>query len=84
MPASSLRRGAGAGDEAKKEGPDAMGRPPKYDLSSWEITSDWTDPPPVSVPEIRVFEGWFGDLFDELFGPDLGSSLRARNPKDET
>ncbi len=61
-----------------------MGRPPKHDLSSWAITSDWTDPVPVSVAEVRVFESWFGDLFDEFFGPDLSPSLRAQNPKDET
>jgi hypothetical protein len=24
---------------------------------------------PVTDNEINVFEAWFGDLFDELFGP---------------
>ena len=24
---------------------------------------------PVAGPELDVFEAWFGDLFDELFGP---------------
>jgi hypothetical protein len=49
------------------------GRPPKHDLSTWTVTDDWPDPVPVTEAEIEVFERWFGDLFDELFGPDNGS-----------
>ncbi|WP_066521717.1 hypothetical protein [Sphingobium cloacae] len=45
-----------------------MGRPPKHDLATWTVTDDWLDPVPVSEAEIDVFEAWFGDLFDELFG----------------
>lgn len=44
------------------------GRPPKHDLSTWTVTDDWPDPVPVTRAEIEVFERWFGDLFDELFG----------------
>ena len=44
------------------------GRPPKHDLSTWTVTDDWPAPVPVTEPEIGVFEQWFGDLFDELFG----------------
>jgi len=47
-------------------------RPPKHDLSTWTVTDDWPDPVPVAEAEIEVFERWFGDLFDELFGPDTG------------
>jgi len=46
------------------------GRPPKHDLSTWTVTDDWPRPVPVTQAEIEVFERWFGDLFDELFGPD--------------
>ena len=49
--------------------PVPMGRPPKYDMSTWTVTDDWPDPVPVSEAEISVFEQWFGDVFDELFGP---------------
>ena len=49
------------------------GRPPKHDLSTWTVTDDWPDPVPVTEAEIEVFERWFGDLFDELFDPDIGS-----------
>jgi len=45
------------------------GRPLKHDLSAWTVTDDWPDPVPVTQAEIEVFEQWFGDLFDELFGP---------------
>jgi hypothetical protein len=44
------------------------GRPPRYDLSTWTVTDDWPDPVPVTLGEVELFERWFGDLFDELFG----------------
>lgn len=46
------------------------GRPPKHDLSAWTVTDDWPGQVPVTDAEIEVFERWFGDLFDELFGTD--------------
>ncbi len=45
------------------------GRPPKHDLSAWTVTDDWPEHIPVAEAEVDVFEAWFGDLFDELFGP---------------
>ncbi len=45
------------------------GRPPPHDLSTWTITDDWPDRVPVTEAEVDVFEAWFGDLFDEFFGP---------------
>jgi len=45
------------------------GRPPKHDLSTWTVTDDWPEQIPVTEAEVDVFEAWFGDLFDELFGP---------------
>ncbi|MBW4024290.1 MAG: hypothetical protein HIU92_14385 [Proteobacteria bacterium] len=45
------------------------GRPPKHDLSTWVVTDDWPEHIPVTEAEVDVFEAWFGDLFDELFGP---------------
>ncbi|MCI3181593.1 hypothetical protein C5708_15175 [Caulobacter sp. CCUG 60055] len=44
------------------------GRPAKHDLSTWTVTDDWPRPVPVTQAEVEVFEQWFGDLFDELFG----------------
>jgi hypothetical protein len=45
-----------------------LGRPPKHDLETWTITDDWPARAPVTDAEVDVFEAWFGDLFDELFG----------------
>ena len=45
------------------------GRPPKHDLSSWIVSDNWPERIPVTDAEVDVFEAWFGDLFDELFGP---------------
>lgn len=36
---------------------------------TWRVTDDWPDEVPISEAEIEVFERWFGDFFDELFGP---------------
>jgi hypothetical protein len=44
------------------------GRPPKHDLSERAVTDDWPEHVPVTNAEIEIFEAWFGDLFDELFG----------------
>lgn len=35
---------------------------------TWTVTDDWPEDVPVAEAEIAVFEAWFGDLFDELFG----------------
>ena len=46
-----------------------IGRPVKHDVESWRVIDDWPARVPVTETEIGVFEAWFGDLFDELFGP---------------
>jgi len=33
------------------------------------LSDDWPERIPVTDAEVDVFEAWFGDLFDELFGP---------------
>ena len=45
------------------------GRPPKHDLPTWTVTDDWPEHVPVTAAEVDVFEAWFGDILDELFGP---------------
>ena len=44
------------------------GRPPKHDVATWTVSDDWPERVPVTDAEVDVFEAWFGDLFDELFG----------------
>jgi hypothetical protein len=46
-----------------------IGRPPKLNVEAWTVTDDWHNPVPITKAELDVFEAWFGDLFDELFGP---------------
>lgn len=46
-----------------------IGRPPRHDLSAWTVTDNWPEHIPVTAREVDIFEAWFGDLFDELFGP---------------
>ena len=75
-PCSSRRAGDAAGvlpddlydyyaaEPDPRRGPStAVGR------TTWRVTYDWPDRMPVTETEIEVFERWFADLFDELFGP---------------
>jgi hypothetical protein len=45
-----------------------IGRPRKHDLSTWTVVDDWPQRVPVTEREVDVFEAWFGDILDELFG----------------
>jgi len=45
-----------------------IGRPPTHDLETWQVVDDWPGRVPVTEAEVNVFEAWFGDLFDKLFG----------------
>ena len=45
-------------------------RSPKDDVSTWIVTDDWPDKVPVTEEEVQVFMAWFGDVFDEIFGPE--------------
>lgn len=42
----------------------------KRDLDSWHVVDDWPERVPVSPTKGDVFEVWFGDIVDELFGPE--------------
>jgi hypothetical protein len=44
------------------------GRPPKHVLWTWTVADDWSERVPITAAEVEVFERWFADLFDELFG----------------
>jgi hypothetical protein len=45
-----------------------VGRPVKRCLDEWRVIDDWPERVPVTDAEIDVFEAWFGDILDELFG----------------
>ncbi len=40
----------------------------KRDRTTLTVTYDWPEDVPVTDAEIAVFEAWFGELFDKLFG----------------
>lgn len=40
----------------------------RRDRTTLTATDDWPEDVPMTEAEIAVFEAWFGELFDELFG----------------
>lgn len=46
----------------------AKGRPADPSLANWTVSDDWPERVPVTEAEIDLFEAWFGDILDELFG----------------
>lgn len=43
-------------------------RRPKHDVSAWTVTDDWPEKVPITEAEIEIFERYFGDVLNELFG----------------
>lgn len=75
-PRSTRRAGDAAGilpddlyDYYTVEPDQREGPPPAAAAKTWRVTDDWPERVPITEAEIEVFERWFGDLFDELFGP---------------
>ncbi|WP_235829986.1 hypothetical protein [Algihabitans albus] len=79
MPASRSNRRRARTDRSEKidlydyaqmtPEPARPNRPVKDDLSDWGVVDDWPEDVPVTPEEVDVFERWFGDILDELFGP---------------
>lgn len=44
-------------------------KPPTDALADWRVIDDWPPRVPVTPEEVDVFEAWFGDIIDEIFGP---------------
>lgn len=75
-PRSTRRAGDAAGvlpddlyDYYTVEPDPRRGAPATAAAKTWRVTDDWPERVPVTEAEIEVFERWFGDLLDELFGP---------------
>ena len=48
----------------------ARGSPPDaFDVEKLPVIDDWPEKVPITEAEIQVFERWFADVFDEMFGP---------------
>ena len=47
----------------------ARGSPPHvFDVEKLPVVDDWPDEVPITEAEIQMFERWFADVFDEMFG----------------
>ncbi|AJE46468.1 hypothetical protein [Celeribacter indicus] len=56
-----------------------------FDVERLLVIDDWPEDVPITEAEIQVFERWFADVFDELFGSvDLPDDLKilSRDDKD--
>ena len=40
-----------------------------FDVEKLPVIDDWPENVPITEAEIKVFERWFGDVFDELLNP---------------
>lgn len=73
-------------DKADKFTSDA--RPPRRKSAKWHdnlpVIDDWPERVPVTLAEVEVFERWFGDFFDELFGGPLYSTHGENNSPDKS
>lgn len=48
------------------------------DVEKLPIIDDWPEEVPITEAEIQVFERWFADVFDEMFGTvDLPEDLKS-------
>ncbi|WP_298498008.1 hypothetical protein [uncultured Maritimibacter sp.] len=54
------------------------GRPPHlFDVERLPVIDDWPEDVPITEAEMQVFERWFADVFDDLFGAvDLPDDLK--------
>ena len=43
--------------------------PHVFDIEKLPVIDDWPEKVPITEAEIQVFERWFADVFDEMFGP---------------
>lgn len=57
-------------DYCKLPEPKPRGRPVVDELSEWRVVDDWPDDVPITPKEVDVLERWFGELLEEMFGPD--------------
>ncbi|RTM02858.1 MAG: hypothetical protein EKK31_19235 [Hyphomicrobiales bacterium] len=58
-----------ADDPAPRRNPSHDSSPLVFDISQLPVIDDWPEEVPVTEAEIDVFERYFGDVLDRLFGP---------------
>ena len=54
-----------------------------FDVEKLPVIDDWPEEVPITEAEIQVFERWFADVFDEMFGSlDLPEGLQMLSKYD--
>ncbi|MDX8043878.1 hypothetical protein SK236_14680 [Pseudomonas aeruginosa] len=56
-------------DPAPRISPPRGSPPDAFDVEKLPVIDDWPENVPITEAEIQVFERWFSDVFDEMFGP---------------
>lgn len=56
-------------DPASRISPPRGSPPDAFDVEKLPVIDDWPEKVPITEAEIQVFERWFADVFDEMFGP---------------
>lgn len=55
-----------------------------FDVEGLPVIDDWPEEVPITEAEIQVFERWFADVFDEMFGSvDLPDDLKILSRDDK-
>lgn len=66
--------------------PEPRRSPPRcaFDVEKLPVIDDWPEEVPITEAEIEVFERWFADIFDEIFGSvDLPKNLQTLSRDDK-
>ncbi len=70
-------------DPAPRISPLRASPPHVFDVEKLPVIDDWPDEVPITEAEIQVFERWFADVFDEMFGPlELPKGLKTLSRDD--
>ncbi len=56
-------------DPAPRIGSPRASSPDAFDVEKLPVIDDWPEKVPITEAEVQVFERWFADVFDEMFGP---------------
>ncbi|WJS87147.1 hypothetical protein [Paracoccus sp. TOH] len=71
-------------DYADEPEPRRSPPPHVFDVEKLPVIDDWPEKVPITEAEIQVFERWFADVFDEMFGSvDLPKDLQILSCDDK-
>lgn len=71
-------------DPAPRISPSRGSPPHVFDVEKLPVIDDWPEKVPITEAEIQVFERWFADVFDEMFGSvDLPKDLQILSHDDK-